>query len=330
EKNCADDQSELRLTLPVERTVEGRYRLNKLIGRGGMGAVYEASDVRLNRSVAVKILGAGLFGNPDALRRFQREARASARLNHANIVRVYDYGALSTEGAYLVMELLRGKTLEAILRNSVHLEPDVAADWFDQVFSAMEAAHEAGIVHRDLKPDNIFIAEDPESSNRASEHTKPVVKILDFGVAKITRSEPLSENTTYSGTTPGAVLGTFGYMSPEQLTGAEVDQRSDIFSLGVVVVRALTGRRPFTGKTYQELITAIMRRPYHIPGEAPEAQRLDAVLQKCLAREKDDRFASVAEMRHELIPAIRRIIAPLSDPASALDPDLAVTRKDDI
>ncbi len=329
EKICAKDRSELRLSLPVERTIEGRYRLDKLIGKGGMGAVYEASDTRLIRSVAVKILGGGFFGNPEALRRFRREAQASARLNHANIVMVYDYGVLSTEGAYLVMELLKGKTLGEILRKKLRLEPGLAADWFDQVFSAMEAAHMAGIVHRDLKPDNIFIVEKPDSVNSVTvnENTKPVVKVLDFGIAKISQLEPSSTNTAYSVTSPGAVLGTFGYMSPEQWIGGTVDERSDIFSLGVIVVRALTGYRPFNGKTYQELMTAIMSRPFHLVGDSPEVERLDAVLQKCLAKEKEDRFATVAELRRELIPAIR-VCPPLArDPAAALHPDIAITKK---
>jgi len=332
EKTCADDQTELRLSLPVERTIEGRYRLDKLIGKGGMGAVYEATDMRLNRSVAVKILSGGLFGKPEALRRFQREARASARLSHANIVTVYDYGALSTEGAYLVMELLKGKTLGEILNDRVYLEPDVVADWFDQVLSAMEAAHEAGIIHRDLKPDNIFIAEEPEPSNKTTgaESAQPVVKILDFGIAKMTESAASSEDTTYSVTAPGTLLGTFAFSSPEQLMGADIDQRSDIFSLGVIVVIALTGRRPFPGKTYQELITAIMSRPFHFPGRAPEVKRLDAVLQKCLAVEKENRFSSVAEMRRELIPAIRQTLPPSGRITAPLDPDLGVTRKYDI
>jgi hypothetical protein len=329
EKTCPDDRSELRLSLPIERTVEGRYRLDRLIGKGGMGAVYEASDVRLNRSVAVKILSGGLFGKPDALRRFQREARASARLSHANIVTVYDYGALSAEGAYLVMELLKGKTLGDILKDKGYLEPDVAAAWFDQVFSAMEAAHEAGVIHRDLKPDNIFIAEEPDKTTGA-ESAQPVVKILDFGIAKLTRFDASSEDTTHSVTEPGTLLGTFGFISPEQLTGGEVDQRSDIFSLGAVVVRALTGRRPFPGKTYQELITAMLSRPFHLPGKEPAMKRLDAVLQRCLAIEKENRFASVAEMRRELIPAIRQTIPPRSDSVEDLDQDLGVTRKFDI
>src|SRR5262245_24118190 len=332
EKTCPDDRNELRLSLPVERTVEGRYRLDRLIGKGGMGAVYEASDVRLNRSVAVKILSGGLFGKPDALRRFQREARASARLSHANIVTVYDYGALSTEGAYLVMELLKGKTLGEILKGRTYLEPDVVADWFDQVLSAMEAAHEAGVIHLDLKPDNIFIAEEPETFNKTTVNysAQPVVKVLDFGIAKLTQSDVSSEDSTYSVTAPGTLLGTFAFSSPEQLTGADVDQRSDIFSLGVIVVIALTGRRPFPGKTYQELITAIMSRPFHLPGRAPEVKRLDAVLQKCLAIEKENRFTSVAEMRRELIPAIRQTLPPTGRITAPLDPDFGVTRKYDI
>src|SRR5262249_25762842 len=332
EKTCADDRSELWLSLPVERTIEGRHRLDKLIGKGGMGAVYEATHMRLNRRVAVKILSAGLFGRPEALRRFQREARASARLSHANIVTVYDYGALNTEGAYLVMELLKGKTLGEILNDRVYLEPDVAADWFDQVFSAMEAAHEPGIIHRDLKPDNIFIAEEPEPSNKttANESAQPVVKILDFGIAKVTQSDASSEDTTYSVTAPGTLLGTFAFSSPEQLMGGEVDQRSDIFSLGVIVVRTLTGSRPFPGKTYQELIASIMSRPFHLPGLSPEVKWLDAALQKCLAVEKGKRFDSVAEMRRVLIPAIRQTALQAGDSAAASDQDLGVTRKEEI
>jgi serine/threonine-protein kinase len=296
-----------------------------------MGAVYEASDLRLNRSIAVKILSGGLFGDAEALRRFQREAHASARLSHPNIVRVYDYGALNTEGAYLVMELLKGKTLGEILKKNLYLEPDVAAEYFDQVFSAIEAAHEAGIVHRDLKPDNIFIVDEPESAKKGLTNTdkKTVVKILDFGIAKLTQLDPSSENTGSSVTTPGAVLGTFGFMSPEQLMGGEIDQRSDIFSLGVIVVRALTGRRPFTGRTYQEIITAITTRPFQLPGSSPEVKRLDAVLRKCLAIDRNDRFASIEEMRRELIPAIRQGPAPAGDPSAASDSDLAATRKFD-
>jgi serine/threonine-protein kinase len=329
EKTCVEDRGELRLTLPVERTVEGRYRLDRLIGKGGMGAVYEASDMRLNRSVAVKILSGGLFGKADALRRFQREARASARLSHANIVTVYDYGALSAEGAYLVMELLKGKTLGDILNEKGYLEPAIAADWFDQVFSAMESAHEAGVIHRDLKPDNIFITEEPDKTTGA-EAAQAVVKILDFGIAKVTRFDASSEDTTYSVTAPGTLLGTFGYSSPEQLMGGEVDQRSDIFSLGAVVVRTLTGRRPFPGKTFQELVTAMMSRPFHLPGKEPEVRRLDAILQRCLAIQKENRFASVAEMRSVLIPAIRRTIPPRNDSVEDANPDSRVTRKYDI
>src|SRR5262249_4943003 len=149
-------------------------RLDKLLGRGGMGAVYEALDLRLDRRVAVKILSGQLFGNSAALRRFEREAQTSARLTHQNIITVFDYGVLSTAGAYLVMELVRGQTLGAILRKQSPVLSSVAADWLDQMLAATGFAHAAGIIHRDLKPENIFITDDAGQ-----------VKVLDFGLAKI-------------------------------------------------------------------------------------------------------------------------------------------------
>jgi hypothetical protein len=143
---CTRDQSELTLTLPVERVIEERYRLDQLIGKGGMGAVYEATDIRLQRKVAVKILSGSLFGQSDALRRFEREAQSAARLSHPHIITVYDYGVLTTEGAYLVMELVRGETLGSILKREQRLAPAIAAEWLDQTLAAVGAAHQAGIV----------------------------------------------------------------------------------------------------------------------------------------------------------------------------------------
>ncbi|MBA3439159.1 MAG: protein kinase [Pyrinomonadaceae bacterium] len=296
---CAKDQSELTLTLPVERTIDERYRLDQLIGSGGMGAVYEATDVRLHRKVAVKILGGGLFGNSEALRRFEREAQAAARLTHPHIITVYDYGVLKTEGAYLVMELVRGETLGSLLKREQRLAPAVAAEWLDQTLAAVGAAHQAGIIHRDLKPDNIFVAD--------GEKGKRVVKVLDFGLAKITHQDAAeSKGLTSPMTTPGTVMGTFGYMSPEQLTGAAVDERSDIFSIGVIAVEALTGKRPFRGRTYHELLTSILSELFHLERSAPEMGALDEVLQRCLAKDPQDRFTSAAETQRALIPAIRR------------------------
>ncbi len=319
---CSNDHSELTLTLPVERVIEGRYRLDKLIGRGGMGAVYQSFDLRLNRRVAVKILGGQLFGNSEALRRFEREAQTAARLSHPHIITIYDYGALSTEGAYLVMELAEGETLNSILKREKYILPALAAEWFEQILAAVGAAHAGGVIHRDLKPDNIFITRGESGHNS--------VKVLDFGLAKLTQAAVVSsQNPTMADptTTPGAVMGTLGYMSPEQLTGGEIDERSDLFSVGVMVVESLTGRRPFTGKTYHELLTAILQKPFHLKSNAPEAQRLDRVLQKCLAKDRATRYASAVEMQRELIPATRRCPPLAATELDGLDAVTAILRK---
>jgi len=319
---CSNDHSELTLTLPVERVIEGRYRLDKLIGRGGMGAVYQSFDLRLNRKVAVKILGGQLFGNSEALRRFEREAQTAARLSHPHIITIYDYGALSTEGAYLVMELAEGETLNSILKREKYILPALAAEWFEQILAAVGAAHAGGVIHRDLKPDNIFITRGESGHNS--------VKVLDFGLAKLTQAAVVSsQNPTMADptTTPGAVMGTLGYMSPEQLTGGEIDERSDLFSVGVMVVESLTGRRPFTGKTYHELLTAILQKPFHLKSNAPEAQRLDRVLQKCLAKDRATRYASAVEMQRELIPATRRCPPLAATELDGLDAVTAILRK---
>src|SRR5262249_10200882 len=228
---CAKDQAELELTLPVERTLEGKYRLERLLGKGGMGAVYEASDLRLGRRVAVKVMTGRLFGDKEALRRFEREARASARLNHPNIIVVHDYGRAGAEGAYLVMELLAGTTLREALKTSGPLLPTDAAAHFEQILAGLKAAHDAGVIHRDLKPENVLIAE--------KEDGRAIIKLLDFGLAKLRALDAAdSGNPTTPGglTAPGMVMGTFGYMSPEQLQAEEVDERADIFAVGVMVV----------------------------------------------------------------------------------------------
>lgn len=289
---CAKDGVELGLSLPVERTIDGKYRLEQLLGKGGMGAVYEATDLRLGRRLAVKIMTGGMFGDRTALRRFEREARASARLNHPNIVTVYDYGSIG-DGAYLAMELLHGDTLRSELKRAGGLEPATAARWFDQILNGIGAAHAAGIIHRDLKPENVFVCEQKRGIAQ--------IKLLDFGLAKLRMIEP-AEMTSI--TARGIVMGTFGYMSPEQLTGEDVDERSDLFALGVMVVEALTGSRPFHGRTHAELLYSILNEPFHLNAETAEMRELEAVLQKCLAKTRQARFSSAAELHAELIPAM--------------------------
>jgi hypothetical protein len=309
---CTADGAELMLSLPVERTIETRYRLERLVGRGGMGAVYEATDLRLHRKVAVKILTGSMFGNSEALRRFEREAQASARLHHPNIITVHDYGLLSTEGAYLVMELIAGETLGARIKRERRLAPAEAAHLFEQILDGLKSAHAAGVVHRDLKPENVLLS--INETNLARVH------LLDFGLAKLTQALPadsLSPTAAAPVTTPGAIMGTFGYMSPEQLTGGAVDERTDLFSIGVMVVEAITGRRPFTGTTYHELLTNILNAPYHLEDTSPAARELDAVLQKSLAKDRAARFPTAAAMQQELIPALRQCPPLISPDAPA-------------
>jgi RIO-like serine/threonine protein kinase len=310
---CETDHNELALSLPVERTIEGKYRLDRLLGKGGMGAVYEAMDLRLDRKVAIKIMLGSMFGDRTALRRFEREARASARLNHPNIITVYDYGVTGAEGAYLVMEMVKGFNMRTAIENEQVIAPAVAAEWFDQVLEGMQAAHKSGIVHRDLKPENILISKTGRESG--------AIKILDFGLAKVLQLD-LSDQKTM--TARGTVLGTFGYMSPEQLSGEDVDERSDIFAIGVMVVEALTGRRPFSGKTYAELLRSVVHEPFHFADDSSEGRRLNGVLQKCLAKKREDRFASVAELQRVLIPAIRDCAPQSASPLMITDADTLI------
>ncbi len=291
---CSSDGAPLTLPLPLSRNLEGKYRLDRLIGKGGMGSVYEARDLHLDRAVAVKILLGRDFGDPRALRRFHREARAAARLNHRNIVSVYDFGPLEGEGAYLVMERIAGITLRAVLERDPVLAPNQAADWFAQLLEGVAAAHGEGVVHRDLKPENII----------AQQIGSPafVVKILDFGLAKLNSPDMLVSGTV---TVPGTIIGTLGYMAPEQLLGGEVDHRADLFAIGVMLVEVLTGCRPFQGENYGELSRAVLHRAFHLPHSTPGSAAVDALLQRCLAKEARDRIESAAALQRELIPALR-------------------------
>jgi serine/threonine protein kinase len=293
-ENCEHDGRSLRLSLPVARTIDQKYRLDRLVGKGGMGAVYEARDLRLDRPVAVKIMLSRAFGEQAALRRFRREARAAAQLDHPNIVRVFDFGPLEGEGAYLVMEMVRGRTLRAELDRLGRLPPEIAAEWFGPLLDGTAAAHAHGIIHRDLKPENVI--------GRRDESGSLVVKILDLGLVKFRAGEPLATGPM---TADGLVMGTPAYMSPEQLLGREVDQRTDIFALTVMLIESLTGRRPFDGDTLADLLLAQQQTSYRLPGSSTQARSMDDLLQQCLARDPRNRVSSATTLRDTLIPLLR-------------------------
>ena len=281
-EKCDEDGSELTFSLPVERTIENRYRLEKLVGKGGMGAVYLATDLRIIRAVAVKILSGAMFGNREALRRFEREAQTAGRLQHGNIVTVFDYGVLSTEGAFLVMEFVQGDTLSAVLKRNGKLDSETVVAWFGQVLDGVEAAHKAGIIHRDLKPDNIFVTRDEDETVRLC--------ILDFGLARFNEYE-FADSVTL----PGTVMGTLGYMAPEQLRGEKTDERSDLFATGVIIYEVLHGRKPFGGKTYQEIIQSMSKEIVF-----DERASFTKFFERCLAQRPEKRFATASEMKRNL------------------------------
>jgi serine/threonine protein kinase len=309
---CSADGTELTVTLPVERTIDRKYRLDRRIGRGGMGAVYEGTDLRLNRKIAVKVMIGSLFGNRSALRRFEREAKAAALLNHINIVAIHDFGMIGQDGAYLVMERVFGSTWRAELQRRGSLPPPRAAEWFAQLLAGLRAAHEAGVVHRDLKPENVLVVPLEGDSER--------IKILDFGLAKLRLFE---SGDTQSLTMAGGILGTVGYMSPEQLSGAESDERSDIFSVGVMAFEAITGRRPFEGRNYAEILTSMMRGRIQLAGDSPQIAALNDVLARCMANDPAARYRSVVELQSFLLDALKGCPAVVA--AAGLGGD-AVTR----
>src|SRR6266508_5793168 len=227
----------------------GRYEIRSAIGAGGMGEVYSARDTQLGRDVAVKVLPATFSADPDRLHRFEQEACAAGALNHPNILIVHDIG--THDGSpYVVSELLQGETLHKRIGGTA-LAQRRAIDYALQIAHGLAAAHEKGIVHRDLKPDNIFITNDGR------------VKILDFGLAKLTGAgdTALSQTsipTRRVDTDPGKVMGTVGYMSPEQVKGRAVDHRQDIFSFGAILYEMLSGRRAFHGESAAETMSAIL------------------------------------------------------------------------
>ena len=267
----------------------GRYEVDGFIAKGGMGEVYRARDTQLNREVALKVLAPGVTTDAEHLGRFTREAQTTALLNHPNIVAVYDIG--SHHGVpFVVSELLHGKTLR-IRMNDGALPVSLAVGYALEIARGLVAAHQVGVVHRDLKPANIFITEDDR------------VKILDFGLAK-SRNEDrglLSESSSIS-TRPGTLLGTLGYMSPEQVRGVPADHRSDIFSLGVILYEMIAGVSLFHGDSAVETLHAILKddRPVFHPRDKRAPLELQHVIRHCLEKHPDARFQSARDLAFTL------------------------------
>jgi len=271
-------------------TILGQYEIRSPLGAGGMGEVYRAHDTRLDRDVAIKVLPEYLTSDPERLRRFEQEARATAALNHPNILAVHQ---MATEGgvSYLVEELLDGETLrERLRRGPIPLRK--AIDHSVQIAHGLAAAHDRGVVHRDLKPENLFVTKEGR------------VKILDFGLARLAQPKDVTSTdpTVAQGTEPGVVMGTAGYMSPEQVRGKTVDHRADIFAFGTILYEMVTGKQPFRKPTSAETMTAILNE------EPPSISQISAntppgmqrIVHRCLEKNPEQRFQSASDLAFAL------------------------------
>jgi hypothetical protein len=276
-------------TIEAGDVLIGKYQIETLIGRGGMGLVYRAWHLQLNERVAIKVLRSDVQLDDEAVERFHREAQAAVRLKSEHVARIHDVGAFGDGAPYMVMELLAGSDLGSVVSHHGPTDAQTAVDLMLQACDALAEAHAAGIVHRDVKPSNLFVATRPDGSR--------IVKILDFGISKSVIGTDLSLTQTAS------VLGTPAYMSPEQMRSARsVDARTDIWSLGVVLYELVEGHRPFRAETFAEMCVMAAVDPYDPMRRAPE---LDPVVARCLAKSPDDRFATIAELAAALAPFAR-------------------------
>jgi len=292
-------------TPPLVGTIlEGAYRVVRLLGEGGMGAVYEAVQLRLDKRVAVKVMARDLAANPEALARFRREAEVTSRIGHPHIVQVFDFGATPTGEPFLAMEFLEGEDLEHRIRRVGRLSPSITLHIIKQVAAALAATHAKGIVHRDLKPANIYLLEAAGETD--------FVKVLDFGISKVRAS-------TTRLTKAAMVMGTPNYMSPEQALGQveEIDARTDQWALACIAWEAMSGEGPFVGESIPSLLFQVVHEaPRPLVAKVPGLPReVEAVLLRALSKNKDDRFPNVTDFSLALESAITGTSASYLTPA---------------
>jgi eukaryotic-like serine/threonine-protein kinase len=281
------------MSLSTGDIIDGKYRIVRLIGEGGMGAVYEAENMRIHRKVAIKVLHSGVAQTGEAVSRFEREAQAAGRIGSEHIVEVLDLGNLPSGDRYMVMEFMDGDALSGRIRARVRLTPSEIYPIMHQLLEALAAAHGAGIIHRDLKPDNVYLLK--SRGGKAD-----FVKLLDFGISKFNQ---LSGDSGFSMTRTGAVMGTPYYMAPEQAKGArDLDHRVDLYAAGVILYEAITGEVPFNADTFNELLFKIVleaAKPVElvVPNMDPN---FAAIVNKSMAREPSQRFQTAREFQQTL------------------------------
>ncbi len=305
-KFCPVDGSTLRAKSPsadlVGQVVADRYAIIKKLGEGGMGAVYLGEHVKMGRKSAIKVMNPGMAADPDAISRFNREASNASRISHPNVCQIYDFGETPDGLIYLAMEFIEGKALTEIIEREGALPPARAAKILKQAADALAAAHDLTIVHRDLKPDNIMIVQGKDGAD--------VVKVVDFGIAKAVAGDEAGQKVTKT----GLVVGTPEYMSPEQLSGDKLDGRSDIYSLGLVFYRMLTGVLPFQADSAQEtMIKRLTDEPMPLVEARPDIAfpaPLQAVLDRALKRLPSERYGSASEFGRDAMAAVRGLEAP--------------------
>jgi serine/threonine-protein kinase len=283
----------------VGRLIDTRYRVMARVGSGGMGIVYKVEHQRMGKIAAMKVLHRDLAGDPEVVKRFRREAEAVSKLNHPSTVQTFDFGAFDG-GLYLVMEYVRGEDLGAILRRDGPLPFARAAQIFLQVCGALAEAHELGIVHRDLKPENLLVTRGKDGHDHA--------KVLDFGLAKLSERPDSSEITNRD-----VIIGTPYYMSPEQIRGEELDRRSDIYSLGALMYKVLTGEPPFSAQTPVGVLTKHLTEDAVVPSERrPDMridERVDAIVLRAMAKRIELRYSTVDALQADLV-WVRALVVP--------------------